>query len=252
MTLIVGVPACSKIINGEPQHATPTRYGQALIGAAGAIPVLLPPVGEQMIAALDRLDGLLLSGSPSNVHPELYGGAASLTPDQHDPFRDGTTLPLAREALARGMPLLAICRGIQELNVALGGTLHQQVHMVEGRHDHRAGDGALDYEFRLKHPVQVRGQLAGIVGADTILVNSLHEQAIDRPAEALEVEAVAEDGTIEAVWVRGAKSFALGVQFHPEWHFATDQPSRAIFAAFGEACRRYRDLRDARPQKRAA
>src|ERR1700712_5251729 len=102
------------------------------MGAAGAIPVLLPPVGEGMLAVLDRLDGLLLSGSPSNVHPELYG-ADSLTPDKHDRFRDETTLPLAREALRRGMPLLAICRGIQELNVALGGTLHQQVHLLEGR-----------------------------------------------------------------------------------------------------------------------
>ncbi len=98
--LLVGVPACSKLINGEPQHSTPTRYGRALMGAAGAIPVLLPPVGDAMFAVLDRLDGLLLSGSPSNVHPELYGGDESLTPGKHDPFRDGTTLPLAREALA--------------------------------------------------------------------------------------------------------------------------------------------------------
>src|SRR5947209_1878069 len=99
--LIIGIPACSKLINGEPQNSTPTRYGSALMGAAGAIPVLLPPVGEGMLAVLDRLDGLLLSGSPSNVHPQLYG-ADSLTPDKHDRFRDGTTLPLAREALRRG------------------------------------------------------------------------------------------------------------------------------------------------------
>lgn len=240
MTLIIGVPACSKTINGEPQHATPARYGAALLGAAGAIPVLLPPLGEAMLAALDRLDGLLLSGSPSNVHPSRYGTEASATPDKHDPFRDGTTLPLVRAAMARGMPVLAICRGIQELNVAMGGTLHQQVHALEGRSDHRSDRGELDHQFRMKHPVRLSGQLARIVGAEAIMVNSLHGQAIDRPAEGLVVEAVAEDGTIEAVRVQDAKAFAFGVQFHPEWHFATDAPSRAIFAAFGDACRAYR------------
>lgn len=240
LPLIIGVPACSKVINGEPQHATPTRYGAALMGAAGAIPVLLPPLGEAMLAVLDRLDGLLLSGSSSNVHPELYGTDTSVTPGKHDQFRDGTTLPLVRAAIARGMPVLAICRGIQELNVAMGGTLHQQVHGVDGRADHRAGGGELDHQFRMKHHVHVSGQLAQIIGDAAIMVNSLHEQAIDRPAEGLVVEAVAEDGTIEAVRVRDATAFAFGVQFHPEWHFATDAPSRAIFAAFGDACRAYR------------
>lgn len=252
MTLIVGVPACSKLINGEPQHSTPTRYGNALIGAAGAIPLLLPPIGEEMLHVLDRLDGLLLSGSPSNVHPELYGVSQSLTPDQHDRFRDGTTLPLAREALRRGMPVLAICRGIQELNVAMGGTLHQQVHRVDGRHDHRSGDGTLDHMFRLKHTVRVTGELARIVGAETVMVNSLHEQAIDRVADGLDVEAVAEDGTVEAVRVREAKAFAFGVQFHPEWHWASDGASRAIFEAFGDACRRYRAARELEVIRRAA
>lgn len=244
MSLIVGVPACSKLINDEPQHSAPTRYGRALMGAAGAIPVLLPPVGEAMLGVLDRLDGLLLSGSPSNVHPELYGLSPSLTPDKHDKFRDGTTLPLAREAMRRGMPLLAICRGIQELNVAMGGTLHQQVHLLDGHSDHRAGDGELDHLFRLKHTVRISGQLARLLGAETVMVNSLHEQAIDRVADGLEVEAMAEDGTVEAVRVRDAKGFAFGVQFHPEWHWATDPASRTIFEAFGDACRRYQAARD--------
>ncbi len=257
MTLIIGVPACSKTINGEPQHATPARYGAALMGAAGAVPVLLPPLGEAMLPVLDRLDGLLLSGSPSNVHPSLYGVDESMTPDRHDPFRDGTTLPLVRAAMARGMPVLAICRGIQELNVAMGGTLHQQVHDLEGRADHRAGGGELNHMFRLKHSVAVSGQLARIVGADSIMVNSLHHQAIDRPADGLVVEAVAEDGTIEAVRVRDARAFAFGVQFHPEWHFATDSASRNIFAAFGDACRAYRaeqadPRRKANPRRQAA
>ena len=239
MSIIVGVPACSKFINDEPQHSTPTRYGKALIGAAGAIPVLLPPFGPDMLGVLDHLDGLLLSGSPSNVHPSLYGTDPSLTPQSHDPDRDQTTLPLAREALRRGIPLLAICRGIQELNVAMGGTLHQQVHTLPGRDDHRAGDGELDHLFRLKHTVRFSGQLALVVGAEDVMVNSLHEQALDRIADGLEVEARAEDGTVEAVRVRDAKAFAYGVQFHPEWHWASDAASHAIFEAFGNACRRY-------------
>ena len=239
MTLIVGIPACTKTIGGEVQHATPARYGAALMGAAGALPVLLPPVGGDLLAVLDRIDGLLLSGSPSNVFPAQYGIDGSETPGAHDPHRDATTLPLVRAAIARGMPVLAICRGIQELNVALGGTLHQRVHTLPGRMDHRAGEGAIDHQFRFKHPVAVSGQLARIVGASEIMVNSLHGQAIDRPADGLAVEAVAPDGTIEAVRVTTAPGWAFGVQFHPEWHFATDAPSRAIFAAFGEACRAY-------------
>ena len=239
MTLIVGIPACTKTIGGLVQHATPARYGAALMGAADALPILLPPVGEGLLALLDRIDGLLLSGSPSNVLPHHYGEQHSETPDWHDPHRDGTTLPLARAAIARGMPVLAICRGIQELNVALGGTLHQRVHALPGRMDHRAGEGTPDHQFRLKHPVTVSGQLARIVGATEIMVNSLHGQAIARPADGLAVEAVAPDGTIEAVRVASAPGWAFGVQFHPEWHWATDAPSRAIFAAFGDACRAY-------------
>ena len=239
MTIVVGIPACTKQIGIELQHATPMRYGAALMGAAGALPVLLPPVGEGMIAMLDRLDGLLINGSPSNVHPSLYGVAESLTPEKHDLPRDATTLALIRAALAMGLPLLCICRGIQELNVALGGTLHQQVHTLAGRSDHRAGKGDLDYLFRLKHKVAVSGHLARIVGESAIMVNSLHEQAIDRPADGLAIEAVAEDGTIEAVRVTAARAFAMGMQFHPEWHYANDAPSQAIFRAFGDACRAY-------------
>jgi putative glutamine amidotransferase len=239
MNLIVGIPACSKDINGLLQHATPARYGAALMGGAGAMPILLPPVGEGLLAMLDRLDGLLLSGSPSNVEPHRYGADHDHTPGKHDPHRDGTTLPLVRAALGRGMPVLAICRGIQELNVALGGTLHQQVQDVPGRFDHRAGEGTMDHKFRLKHEVTLSGHLARMVGENRIMVNSLHEQAIDQPAPGLAVEAVADDGTVEAVRVEGASGFAYGLQWHPEWHYMTDAPSMAIFRAFGDACRAY-------------
>jgi putative glutamine amidotransferase len=240
MDLIVGIPACNVEVRGHPQHATPARYGAAVMGASGAMPILIPPVGEAQLAVLDRLDGLLLSGSPSNVHPSVYEGGESETPDWHDHGRDQTILPLIRAALDRGLPVLAICRGIQELNVALGGTLYQQVHTVPGRIDHRGGEGTQEQRYRHKHSVALSGRLARIVGAEEIMVNSLHGQAINRLAPGLVVEAVAPDGTIEAVRVENARGFAQGVQWHPEWRYAEDAPSIAIFQAFGAACREFR------------
>lgn len=239
MSLIVGIPACTREIGGHIQHATPARYGAALLGAAGAVPILLPPVGPPMLAMLDRLDGLVLDGSPSNVEPALYGAAEDATPGRHDPDRDATTLPLIRAALARGLPLLAICRGIQELNVALGGTLSQQVQDIPGRLDHRGGPGANEHRYRAKHSVALSGGLAAIFGKPEIMVNSLHEQGIDRPADGLVVEAVAPDGMIEGVRVASASGWAFGVQWHPEWAYAENADSVALFRAFGEACRAY-------------
>src|SRR5574340_984211 len=141
MTPIIGIPACAKTLGEHLFTATPARYGKALLAAAGALPLLIPPEGEAMLAVLDRLDGLFLPGSPSNVAPGRYGAAEDLTPGQHDEARDGTALPLIHAALARGLPLLAVCRGVQELNVALGGTLIQQVQTLPGRFDHRGGPG---------------------------------------------------------------------------------------------------------------
>ena len=237
---IVGIPACTKLISNYIQHATPARYGAALIAASGAIPVLIPPEGEAMLALLDRLDGVMFNGSPSNVAPMRYGADFDATPDFHDPERDATTLPLIRAVLERGMPMLCICRGLQELNVALGGTLFQEVHKVPGRMDHRAGEGTRDQLFALKHGVKLSGTMARISGGDEIQVNSLHGQAIDQLAPGLVVEAVAPDGTIEAVRVENAKNFAIGVQWHPEWE-VTHFPDRLrLFQAFGEACAAYR------------
>lgn len=239
MSLIVGIPACNRDVGGHPQHATPRRYGDALLASTGAVPVLLPPVGEEMLAVLDRLDGLLLPGSPSNVEPARYGGAADETPGQHDPGRDATTLPLTRAALARGLPVLAICRGIQELNVAGGGTLIQRVQELPGHFDHRGGEGTLEHRYRPKHTVALSGQLAAIIGKAEIMVNSLHGQAIDRPAPGFAVEAVAPDGTIEAVRVTTCPGWAFGVQWHPEWHCMDNPDSIALFRAFGAACAAY-------------
>jgi putative glutamine amidotransferase len=240
MPPIVAIPACVTLTNERLTHATPARYAEAVAGGANAVPIMIPPLGQSQLSILDRIDGLLCPGSRSNVHPSEYGTDESLTPDRHDPHRDATTLPLIRAAITRGMPVLAICRGIQELNVALGGTLHQNLHDKPGRSDHRPTDTtSLEAAYGPSHIVSVTGALARIVGMAEITVNSLHTQAIDRPAPGLIVEALAEDGTIEAVSMPGAPGFVLGLQWHPEWRFAERPASVAIFRAFGEACRAY-------------
>ena len=235
--MIVGIPACAKTNSEIPFHQTPARYAQAVLAGAGALPVLIPPLGEKMMPLLDQLDGLLLPGSPSNVHPSHYDGGATETPDFHDLERDHTTIPLIRSAIAAAIPVLAICRGIQELNVALGGSLHQRVHTLQDRLDHRGGPGPVATRYGPKHRISVTGSLARIVQADGIEVNSLHGQALDRLGHGLVVEARAPDGTIEAVAMPEAPGWLLGVQWHPEWNFATNPSSVAIFAAFGDACR---------------
>ena len=236
---LVGIPACTKLISGYIQHATPARYGAALMQGSNALPVLIPPEGTEMLPLLERVDGILFNGSPSNVMPTLYGVDYDATPDAHDVERDATTLPLIRAALEKGVPILCICRGLQELNVALGGTLTQEVHKLPGRIDHRGGDGNNEFRFRLQHDVELHGELAKISGSETMRVNSLHGQAIDQLAPGLVVEAVAPDGTIEAVRVEAAKNFAMAVQWHPEWE-VTHFPDRLrLFEAFGKACAEY-------------
>lgn len=234
--ILVGLPACTRTIGGHIQHATPARYAAALIGGAGVIPVMVPPIGPAALSILDHLDGLLLPGSPSNVEPHHYNHPNDETPDHHDPARDTTTLPLIREALRRGLPVLAICRGIQELNVALGGTLHQRVHLLNGRDDHQGQGTANADRYAPRHPVALQGHLAALFRAPQIIVNSVHGQAIDHLAPGLAIEATAPDGTIEGVHVMG-HPFALGVQWHPEWNYAENPDSTLLFEAFGDACR---------------
>ena len=239
---LVGMPCCTRLVGDIPTHWVGDKYVRAVSDAAGAVPLLLPALAERLAAAdvVARLDGLLLTGSRSNVEPHHYAGEASQPGTLHDPERDALTLPLIRTAIGAGLPVLAICRGIQELNVALGGTLHQKVHEVSDRMDHRPGRGTLEQKYGPSHLVLLSGELARIVGSTKILVNSLHGQAIDMPAPGLVVEATAPDGTIEAVRVEKARGFAFGVQWHPEWGYADDSASLAIFHAFGDACAAYR------------
>ena len=240
---LIGVPACLVQRDGFAYHQVGDKYVDSVIDGAGGLPLLIPALGPRLDfdALLAELDGLLITGSPSNVEPHHYGGRAPRPDSPRDPARDATTLPLIRRALDLAVPLLAICRGLQELNVALGGTLHQEVHELPGRADHRSDKSVPPAErYAPVHPVRLvpDGKLQHLLdGASTIQVNSLHAQGIDRLAERLRVEAVAPDGTIEAVAVRDARGFALAVQWHPEWRVLENPTSRRLFAAFGAACR---------------
>ena len=236
---LVGIPTCLRVVNERAFHGVNERYPSAVIDAAGCLPVLIPAIGSKVdvCVLLDRLDGLLLTGSPSNVHPSHYGAEPSHPEILHDRERDATTLPLIREAVRRDLPILAICRGIQELNVALGGTLHQRVHEVPGRLNHRSPRDSPDGPYGPAHSVMLTagGLLTSLAGATEMMVNSLHSQGIDRPAPRLRVEAVAPDGQIEAVSLPGAR-FVVGVQWHPEYKALGNPFSSALFSAFAEAC----------------
>jgi len=238
----IGVPACVKPLENSPFHCVGDKYLRAVVVAAHGIPLVIPAFGEvfDLPDLVERLDGLMLTGSPSNVHPARYDTEPSAEAEPYDIERDAMTLPLIRHALEAGLPLFAICRGIQELNVALGGTLHARVHEVPDRMDHRRPQHEdLDVQYGPKHEIALtpEGELAQLLGAGTLTVNSLHNQAIDRLAGELAVEAVAPDGTVEAVRVVSARNFALGVQWHPEYKVMENPASVRLFEAFGTACR---------------
>ncbi|OLP61008.1 gamma-glutamyl-gamma-aminobutyrate hydrolase [Xaviernesmea oryzae] len=241
---IVAIPCDFRQFEGSNWHAVPHQYVRAAVEGAGAMALLVPALedGNDAEALLDRVDGLLVSGARSNVHPSLYGREASEQDGPFDPARDATSLPLIRAALKRGMPVLAICRGIQELNVALGGSLANDIQDQPGIWDHRHPehpDSDVKYAIRQSVSVKEGSCLARVLGAGEIQVNSLHRQAISKLAPSLAVEALADDGTVEAVSVIDAKGFAVGVQWHPEYWVGTDSPSGQIFSAFGEALNAY-------------
>lgn len=220
------------------------KYLEALIEGAGALPFVIPVLAEHLDKreVIAEIDGLFLTGSTSNVEPHHYAGDPSEPGTEHDPHRDAATLPLARKALEIGMPLFAVCRGFQELNVALGGSLHQKVHAVPGYHNHKENpDDPLDVQYGPAHPVSLveGGLLRQLAGVDSIEVNSLHGQGVARLAEGVTVEAIADDGLVEAFRVDDVPGFSLAVQWHPEWHVTENDFSLAIFGAFGDACRQY-------------
>lgn len=239
---LVAVSACTRQLGLHPFHVAGDKYVRAVAEAAGALPLVLPalPGLFDLPTLLEQIDGLLLTGSPSNIEPQHYQGAPSAADTLHDPARDASNLPLIHAALQAGVPLLAICRGFQELNVALGGTLHQRVHEVGPYQDHREpADQPLEVQYAAHQRLLVEpgGILEKLGIPAQIQVNSIHGQGIDRLAPGLRIEAIAPDSLIEAVSVDDAGAFALGVQFHPEWRVSSHPHYLAIFQAFGAACR---------------
>jgi putative glutamine amidotransferase len=239
---VIGVPADRRLLGSHWFHCVGEKYLAAIADAAGALPLIVPAFGErlELEVLLERCDGVLLTGSPSNVEPQRYDGPPSAPGTWHDPERDATTLPLIPRAVAAGLPLLAICRGFQELNVAYGGTLHQKLHELPGRLMHKEDESQpLEQQYGPAHDLALTpgGQLARIAGRERIRVNSLHSQGVDRLGDGLVVEGTAPDGVVEAVSVPGAPGFALAVQWHPEWQVMKNDFSKALFAAFGDAAR---------------
>jgi putative glutamine amidotransferase len=246
--------SCSLIVPeaGAPNHAVLDPYLMALARYADVFPILipvaLPDVDNEEIATralLARVDGLLLTGSPSMIAPERYCGAARRPGTLHDDRRDSRTLPLVTAAIGLGIPVFGICRGAQEINCALGGTLHQAVHDLPGRYDHRAPHGLPEEgdKYLPRHRISLTkagwlDELAHETDCDPtdVCVSTLHEQAIDRLGAGVVVEAIADDGIVEAIRVATARTFAVGVQWHPEWHLQAQPLNRRLFAAFGEAC----------------
>jgi putative glutamine amidotransferase len=221
---------------------------RAVVEAADGIPLLIPALGDRLRLEelLAHLDGILFTGSPSNVEPHRYNGAQSAAGTLHDGARDATTLPLIPRAVAAGIPVFGICRGFQEVNVAMGGTLTQRLHEVPGYLDHRDdAQQPLAVQYGPAHDVTLEpdGLLFQLAGVAQVRVNSLHAQGIERLAPDLIVEARAPDGVIEAFRVKHAQRFALAVQWHPEWQVMSNSFSHAIFAAFGAASRERAQLK---------
>jgi len=244
---IVLVPACSHQIGSHPYYAAQNKYVDAVVVGARCQPLLVPPLGEDtdIESLLAMADGVMLTGASSNVHSSHYGQELRDPALRLDPARDATTLPLIRAVVERGVPLFAICRGFQEVNVALGGTLLQAVHEVEGMFDHREDKSQpLDVQYGPAHRVALEkgGRLQHILDGETVIqVNSLHGQGLDQPAPGLQVEARSDDGLVEAYSIASAPGFTLAVQWHPEWRVAENPVSMKMFSAFGLACRVYRD-----------
>ncbi len=252
MKPLIGISCCVKgfgIFN-TPNHAASDSYVRVVLGPVGGVPVLLPAAGEILAAEmLPRLDGLILTGSRSNVHPDNYEGPPHAEGTPEDPQRDSTTLPLIRAAIAAGLPLLAICRGFQELNVALGGSLDQRIQDLPGRIDHSTPSDQKLPRIRVAKAHGVRltpgSLLAELSGRTDLPVNSLHNQGVARLAPRLVAEGWAPDGTIEAVRVRDAAGFAYGIQWHPEYDWERDALSRRLFERFGAAAADWAARRDA-------
>lgn len=240
---VVGIIGNSQLINDEyPTHAGGTMNSCAVAQVAGCLPMIVPadPALVSAEELLETCDGFLLTGGRPNVHPEEYGEAATEAHGAFDRGRDAITLPLVRACVERGQPFLGVCRGFQEVNVAMGGTLYPEIRDLPGRDNHRMPpDGTLEEKFALRHVVTLAedGPFHRLFGAREIMTNTLHGQGIKEPGARIVIDGHAPDSTPEAIYVKDAPGFTLSVQWHPEWNAANDPVSRPLFEAFGDACR---------------
>jgi putative glutamine amidotransferase len=239
---VVGIVCDHRMIGPHPFHAVGEKYITAVRDGAQTLPLLIPSLDPAIppTEILSAVDGLFFTGSPSNVAPARYNGEAPREGTWLDEKRDDTALPLLKTAIEKGVPTFCVCRGFQELNVVMGGTLYQHVQEVPGRMDHREDKKTeLDVQYGPAHDVRVGdgGLLSKLLPEKTFRVNSLHSQGIDRLAPSLFAEATAPDGLVEAVSMPGARGFLLAVQWHPEWKWRDNPVSRALFGAFGAAIR---------------
>lgn len=230
--------------NRFPLHTTSDKYLRSVIDGAGGVPVSIPALGDALDVGriAENLDGLLLPGGRANIEPHNYGGRPFPDDEIIDPLRDATVLPLIRACIDKGIPVFGICRGIQELNVALGGSLHYRIHLLPGKEDHRMRQDVdtTEERFALRHSISLEPEslLQELAGESDVMVNSLHGQGIDQPADGLVVEAVSPDGVIEGVRLPTAKSFTVGVQWHAEFGFENHKLSGRLFEEFGAAARK--------------
>lgn len=238
---VVGIIGNHHLVNDEyPVHAGGTMLSEAVAQVAGALPMIVPtdPACVDVAELLEVCDGFLFTGGRPNVHAEEYGEEHTEAHGAHDRNRDAVALGLIRACVERGQPFFGICRGFQEVNVAMGGTLHPEIRDLPGRMNHRMPpDGTLEEKFELRHPVRFRpgGVFHRLIGAEEVVTNTLHGQGLKMPGPRIFIDGWAEDDTAEALYVAEAPGFTLSVQWHPEWNAAADPVSRKLFEAFGGA-----------------
>ena len=238
---LIGIIGNAHEIDGRYSvHAGGAMNSEAVAMVSGGVPVIIP-TDPRLVAVEDLLalcDGFLLTGGRPNVHPSEYGEEETPAHGAFDRGRDAITLPLVRACVDRGQPFLGICRGFQEVNVAMGGTLYPEIRDLPGRMNHRMPpEGTLEEQFALRHPVRFAegGVFHRLMGAAEVMTNTLHGQGIARPGARIVIDGYAPDGTPEAIYVKDAPGFTLSVQWHPEWNAAQDPVSRPLFRAFGQA-----------------